>query len=58
MGRAMDKAGIGRRFAGRAGILTGAASGIGRATALRLSAEGRGCSSSTSPRTGSPRRCG
>lgn len=40
VGRAMDKAGIGRRFAGRAGILTGAASGIGRATALRLSAEG------------------
>ncbi|MFW5420779.1 SDR family oxidoreductase [Nocardiopsis sp. CNT-189] len=36
----MDKAGIGRRFAGRAGILTGAASGIGRAAALRLSAEG------------------
>ncbi|MDA2805798.1 SDR family NAD(P)-dependent oxidoreductase [Nocardiopsis suaedae] len=36
----MDTEVIGRRFAGRAGILTGAASGIGRAAALRLTAEG------------------
>ncbi|CAM4153995.1 SDR family NAD(P)-dependent oxidoreductase [Nocardiopsis rhodophaea] len=32
----------GRRYVGKAAVLTGAASGIGRATALRLSAEGAG----------------
>ncbi|MFC3998274.1 SDR family NAD(P)-dependent oxidoreductase [Nocardiopsis sediminis] len=31
---------LGRRYEGRVAVLTGAASGIGRATALRLSAEG------------------
>ncbi|WP_017556391.1 SDR family NAD(P)-dependent oxidoreductase [Nocardiopsis baichengensis] len=36
----MDAEAIGRRFTGKAGILTGAASGIGRAAALRLTAEG------------------
>jgi NAD(P)-dependent dehydrogenase (short-subunit alcohol dehydrogenase family) len=31
---------LGRRFAGKSAIVTGAASGIGRATAIRLAAEG------------------
>ncbi|HWV11815.1 MAG TPA: SDR family NAD(P)-dependent oxidoreductase, partial [Sphingobium sp.] len=30
---------LGRRFAGKSIIVTGAASGIGRATAIRLAAE-------------------
>jgi meso-butanediol dehydrogenase / (S,S)-butanediol dehydrogenase / diacetyl reductase len=36
----MAAGGNGRRFAGKVAVLTGAASGIGRATALRLAAEG------------------
>lgn len=31
------------RFAGRVGLVTGGASGIGAATALRLAAEGARC---------------
>jgi NAD(P)-dependent dehydrogenase (short-subunit alcohol dehydrogenase family) len=38
--RAVSDASIGRRFAGVAAIVTGAASGIGRATAQRLADEG------------------